>query len=160
MRKPLILLAAVIAITATGAGAPAAAASPGLISASSPLYPADVAVDNIQVAVGLESNGDIAAERAAEAQQAMEEGDEEAADEALENLNNSIAEVATADSTGLQKAEAILGQLAADNPDNNQGITKALDAVRSAKDRSEAPDEAGQGDKVPAAAASVLDFAR
>jgi len=117
--------------------------SPGLVSASSPLYDLDVAFDNAAVQAGLTDPGDVAFERASEVSQTYENNRSMDAENALNNLN-SIAEAASSNSTsGLDKAQAVLNQVRERVPEQaRSGIDNALGNIERAKRR---PSGVGQG---------------
>lgn len=106
---------------------------PGIVSSNSPLYPADVAIDNILVQTGVTGPGDVVHERASEMLQAQERNQTQAMERARNQLNR-VAQAATNESTaGLQKAEAVLEVVQERNGDN--GIGTALENVRQAQER-------------------------
>lgn len=109
---------------------------PGIITADSTLYPADLAADQAALALGLTSTGSIAYERASEAATAVQRNQSEAAQRALDELN-AVAQVATRNDTeGLEKAAAVLNAVQEETPDAaDQGLSSALDAIQKAKER-------------------------
>lgn len=111
---------------------------PGIIGADSPLYGADVAIDNL-----VKEEGDIAYERASEYAVAQERNQTGAMERAERELNNSVARVASSNNTeGLGKAQAVLEQVRERTPDQaNPGIDNAIQKVRNAKNKACMPPE-------------------
>lgn len=117
--------------------APAAAqttqdARPGLITADSPLYGLDLALDN-----ALKPPGERAHERASEALVAAEANDTQALDRAVTALNQTVAQVnGISDADGLANVEQILQEVKERVPEEAQpGIDTALDNVLIAQQR-------------------------
>jgi len=108
---------------------------PGLVDASSPVYGLDVAFDNAAVQLGVRDSGDVAFERASEVSVALERNDSEAVNHSLRELND-VAEAATGNSTGLDKAQRVLTQVRERVSEQaRSGIDEALGNVRRAKER-------------------------
>jgi hypothetical protein len=116
---------------------------PGIITASSPLYPVDVALDRV-----VKSDSGVAFERASEYSVAQESNDSEAEERAMRQLNNSIARVASSNETqGLEKAEAVLKQVRERTPDQaNKGLDKALSNIGKARNGTLKPEDVGRPD--------------
>lgn len=111
-------------------------AAPGLITAGSPLYQADLWLDTVQVTFTNRTMGDVAYERASEYAVARENGNPDAANRSLQRLT-AVAQTATNQShTGLDKASAVLEQVREETPDEaDQGLSTALDQIEEAKQR-------------------------
>jgi len=133
MRTRTVLSGLVIlAVLPTATAANLDNADPGWITADSPFYPLDLAVDKI-----LKPPGEQVHERASEALVAAEANNSVAVERALSRVNRSAAASnGVADEVALQQAEAILLEVQDRVPDEaRSGIKQALDAVTIAKNR-------------------------
>jgi hypothetical protein len=111
---------------------------PGIIGADSPLYGIDVAYDNL-----LKEDGDVAYERASEYAVAQEKNQIRAMERAEEQLNNTVAKVASSNnSEALGKAESVLEQVRESTPNlSSSGLDNAIQKVRNAKNKACMPPE-------------------
>lgn len=137
----LFALATIVAVVGGVASAQPATniqPQPGLIGANSALYPIDTAVNSFSIGIGLQSEGDVAFERASEYSQAVDRGKDAAADRALNNLNELAMNAGNNSTTGLDRAEQVLQQVRDRTPDAaNQGLDNALENVRENRERLE-----------------------
>ncbi len=148
MRRTAVLAAGLLVFAA-----PAAAQQdgqgpgPGLVGAGSPLYGLEVAMDNAAVSIGLARAGGVAQERAAEAQQAAENGDARGVERAARAMDGVAKKARSGDEAGLQRAESVLQEAMADAPQEaQQGLQTALDSVRSAQTRARQDPDGTEGD--------------
>lgn len=111
---------------------------PGMIGADHPLYGLETAWDNAAISIGLKKAGEVAQERAAEAQAAMERNNSQAAARAAQEMSNVAAVASSDDTEGLQKAEAVLQEVIANAPQEAQeGLQTALQNVQQARERAQ-----------------------
>lgn len=142
MRKSIVLATLVIAL---GAGLAAAQdvetqetnqtqdriANAGMITPDSAFYGLETAWDNAGMAVGLKKPGDVAKERAAEAEKMAEEGNYEAAQRAARNMNRAAERGGQDDVEGIKQAESVLQRVMENAPEEaKQGLQKAMKNVR------------------------------
>lgn len=136
MMKKLTVLTALLLVAVAPAAAQAVEPSPGLIGASNPAYGLELAFDDVAMAVGVANPGDIAVERAAEAQQASEDGDSEAAEQAIQAMERATNRATEQDREKLDVAESVLQRVKGDLPSEaSQGINTAIENIQQAKRR-------------------------
>lgn len=148
MRRSLIVVGVLLAAIGMAAAQQTEVESnPGMITAESPFYVVDVALDNAAVDVGLKPPGDVVHERASEALAAADQNDTESVDRALNEMNR-VAQAATAnDTAGLEKAQAVLEAVIERTPDDaGVGVETALEQIERAQNRvpDAQPGNAGQ----------------
>jgi hypothetical protein len=138
--------AAIIAAAVLLAGTAAAQASeldtgPGVLGPESPLYGLETKWDKTAVNMGLKDAGDVAQERAAEAQDMLEKRKPGAASRAADDLQNIAGEATAEDQQGIQKAQAalqdVMGRMQqriqdAPNDQARQGVQTAMDSMQNA----------------------------
>lgn len=149
--KGRVLLFSVILLTGLGAAHSGndsdVASDPGLVKPGSPLYGAEVAVEDALVGTPLVNPGRTAFERASEMKHARERGLNKSFDRAEKSLNR-VSEVASSrDASGLAQAEMVLHQVKEMTPESaDSGLDKALENLGKAKER-EFPDAKGRNDQ-------------
>lgn len=138
------ILSVFLLFSAAGAAQTTVDTNPGLITADSPLYELDVALDQV-----LKSPGERAHERASEALVAQEANLTDSRDRALAALNQTAGQAnGLRDGTGLENAQALLTELKEQVPvEAQQGLQTAIDAVIEAKNRY--PTDRGPNDTGP-----------
>jgi hypothetical protein len=132
MKHAALITAAFLMISVVGATHIEVRPEPGLIGPEDgPLWQIDKTWDSLT-----KNPGEIAAERASEAQVNIENNNTEAAEKAV-NATNQILEVANKNySSGLQRAEVILLQVRERAPEQaREGLDNALNNVRDAQNR-------------------------
>lgn len=154
------LIAVLVAtVPVTAQNAEPATASPGAISVGSPFYGLDRAVDSAAVSIGLMSEADIAEERAAEADDAASNGNDEqalnlaaeavrASERAANNTEASPGDASAANSseTGLARAEQALLQVQDKVPDQaSGGIDNALEKINANQEKIRSVPSKGEG---------------
>lgn len=143
MKRTLLYTGVLLLFTANVAAASPVEADPGLIEADSPLYPADVFLDDLLK----KPPGEVAHERASEALVAAEANDTAALDRAVTEVDRVAARtngVEAAD--GLQQAQQLLQEAKERTPDEaDSGLDTALENVEKAKNRFPTDELPGQG---------------
>ena len=111
--KLLVLLTSITLLTGFSVAQPGDVESrPGFIKPGTAIYGLDVAFDDAAVNLGLRDRGDVAYERASELGYAYENNLSEQQRERVQNQLKKVAQVASSnETTGLEKAEAVLGQI-------------------------------------------------
>lgn len=136
MRRTLLLSGMVLLLTTIGTAQTTVDQRPGLIGAGSPLYGIDLAADKAFVDWGITDPGTVAHERASEALDASEEGNDEARDRALNGLNEITENASSNNTADLAKAQAVLEELQQRVPDEAEaGLETAMDAVAQAQEQ-------------------------
>ncbi|MFA9427039.1 hypothetical protein [Natronorubrum sp. A-ect3] len=146
MRRTLVLCGVLLALAAASAAAettddtePLDALEdprPGLITADSPLYGLDIAVDNVLMAVGLRSASDVVHKRASEAVVAAEANETAAAERAVAEAHRTARVAHGGHSDGLETAEQLLLEVRDQVPeDTHNGIDHALNEIVQAQER-------------------------
>jgi hypothetical protein len=137
-RSTVVLVAAVLVSGAATAQTPAnPETKSGVVPAHSPLYGADVVLDEFLVDTGVKPPGQVVHERASEASAAHEVNRTDARDRALQDMQR-VAQVANGmeNGTGLAKAEAVLQTVKDRAPEQAQpGVQQAIDSIITAKNR-------------------------
>lgn len=114
---------------------------PGVLGPESPLYGLEKAWDSAAVNMGLKNAGDVAQERAAEAQSMLEKGNPGAASRAAKDLQKIAGKATEKDQKGIQKAmtamQDTMSQMQqqlqnAPNDNARQGITTAMQNMQDA----------------------------
>lgn len=143
MRRTLVLCGCLIALAAATAAEtsddPLDALEdprPGLITADSPLYELDIAVDNALMAVGLRSAADVAHKRASEALVAAEANDTAAAERAIAETQRTAALAHGVNDDGLVHAEQLLLEAKEHLPAAaHDGVDTAVTEIQIAQER-------------------------
>lgn len=139
MKRYVILIAFLLTITVGLAGAQGAnetgnsdrIANTGLFTPDSALYGLDTAWDNAGMAVGLKRAGDVAKERAAEAQAMAEKGDYESAQKAMDKMNSVAKRAKEEESEDIRQAESVLQGVIDDAPEEaQQGLQTAMENIQ------------------------------
>lgn len=113
--------------------------NPGVIGPESVFYGFETAWDSAAVDMGLKKAGNVAQERASEAQRAQENGNSEAAQRAVKKMSK-VAKKARGenDEEGVNKAMSIVQQTMAGAPEEaKQGLQTALDNMKKAQQQRE-----------------------
>lgn len=113
--------------------------NPGVIGPESVFYGFETAWDSAAVDMGLKKAGNVAQERAYEAQRAQENGNSEAAQRAVKKMSK-VAKKARGenDEEGVNKAMSIVQQTMAGAPEEaKQGLQTALDNMKKAQQQRE-----------------------
>lgn len=114
----------------------------GLFGPSSGLYGLDIALDRASVAIGLRSREDVMEERAQEARNAAEQGDNEAAEKAVRSLRNTAGNSENAS----REVEETLNRVIEDAPEEaRQGLQNALGNVERERQERENRRSGNQG---------------
>lgn len=104
----------------------------GSVDASSPLYGLEVAFEQAAVAAGIQDAGEVALERADEADKASQAGDHQAATTAAQSLQNIAEQADERHEEELDTALQTLKDVKERTPDEaNKGLETAIDAVDS-----------------------------
>lgn len=133
----VIVAALLLVVPAVAAQDTGDAADPGLVTADSPLYRAELALDDALVQANVKTPGDVVVERTAEARDAAVKNATDAQDRAMTALQETAAQAdGVQDEDALQQAEQILQGLQEQVPDKaQQGLQTAIDSVLEAKNR-------------------------
>ncbi len=119
---------------------------PGLFTPDQALYGLEVAGDNIAMSLRIRDPGDVAHKRASEAFVMGDEGNAEAYDRAMDNLETVTNRADERHQEGLDKAEQVLGQV--DVPgEAERGIDEALGRIGDARERG--PEDVGNRNGMP-----------
>lgn len=133
-----VFLAAVLVLfSASVSGASAGVEpEPGLMTAGSPIYDIDVAVDQVLMLTPLMDPGEVAFERASEMVVAQQRNNSEAFRKASNRLNRTVDSASRRHREGLSKAAGVLESVNASVPvEAQKGIQNALSQVRRAQNR-------------------------
>ncbi|ELY83676.1 hypothetical protein [Natrinema altunense] len=135
--RSIFLAAALVLFSASVSGASAGVEpEPGLMTAGSPIYGLDIAVDQVLMVTPLMDPGDVAFERASEMVVAQQRNNSEAFEKASSQLNRTVDSADRRHRQGLSKAAGVLESVNASLPAEAQsGIQNALSQVRRAQNR-------------------------
>ncbi|MCU4754508.1 hypothetical protein OB919_21485 [Halobacteria archaeon AArc-curdl1] len=111
---------------------------PGLIKADSPIYNWKLAFDNIRLSLGLADPGELAHQRTSEAVTAYERGNSQAAESALDNLNEILESTDQTHSDQLNQASQLLTGVNASTPSEAEhGVETALRALEQGQNQAD-----------------------
>lgn len=145
-KLPIILVALSVLALPVAAQNQSQNASPGMIAPDSAFYGLETAWDNAAVNVGLKKTGDVAQERAAEAQSMAEENNTKGVEKAANQMNKVAEKAKSDDAEGIDRAmtsmqdtiskmEQRIGE--APNEEARQGMQTALENMQGAMENME-----------------------
>lgn len=110
---------------------------PGMIGPGSFAYGLETAWDNAAIDIGLKRAGDVAQERAAEVQQAMERNNTKGAQRATKNLERTAEKAQERDEEGIERAIQMMNRTMqnAPNEEARQGMQTALNNMKEAQEK-------------------------